>query len=94
MFLGDLEKEEVEVCVKRLYKRNNNNIVYVKYLITPHHGTVNHFYPNIGDYVRACWVVSSNGEKRFKDYENGYDGIAKNHHCTHTNDDFIKILEY
>ena len=92
LFLGDLEKEEVAVCVRELFERNGNKPVYVKYLITPHHGTKNHYSPDVDIYLKADYIISSNGEARYNDYAKQYGSMNCNSqiHCTNINGNFIK----
>lgn|GEM_PF-7083210 len=88
LFLGDLEKEELLVCLQQLFVRNDKKCINVKYLITPHHGTKNHYAPEIYSYVKADNIISSNGDKRYNDFAQEYKFMGGQSHCTYENDDF------
>ncbi len=82
LFLGDLEKPEIKACLKYLFNRFQGTIK-VKYLITPHHGSNNHYRSDIGNYVEADYVISSNGERGFEKYQEKYNDLAKlDSYCT------------
>lgn len=91
LFLGDLEKEEVLACVNELVKENGGKPIVVKYFITPHHGTKKHYVSELESLVKADYVISSNGESRFSNYEESYNMIGRYTHCTHKNGDFFGI---
>lgn len=82
LFLGDLEKAELKNCLERLSKKNDGKLK-IKYLITPHHGTKNHYWSQINNYIEAEYVISSNGENGFEKYAKEYNKLAqKGHFCT------------
>lgn len=91
LFLGDLEQEELTVCLNNLIADNNGKPIFVKYLITPHHGTKKQYIPEISKFIKADYVISSNGTKRYFDYEMKYDKIGKYTHCTHKNGNFYGL---
>ena len=91
LFLGDLEVEEVELCLKKLKKKIGGKIK-VKYFITPHHGTIPHYFPLIECFIEAEYVISSNGKQRFSDYAGNYDCLGTYSHCTYKNGEFIGII--
>ena len=93
LFLGDLEKEEVEECLKQLQAKLNTKIINIKYFITPHHGTIAH-YSEAVKIIRADYVISSNGKRRCNDYQSEYDKLATYHHCTHENGNFERAKTY
>ena len=69
--------------MKRLYEKNGNKKVFVKYFITPHHGTKNHYSPALEKYLTADFVISSNGEKENSDYAEEYKNLVSEHGCEH-----------
>ena len=91
LFLGDLEKAEVSSCLRNLAKTVNCDEIFVKYFITPHHGTRNHYCAYIKNFIRSDYVISSNGKKRMRDYKQKYNKIGKYTHCTFLNGDFYGI---
>lgn len=66
-------------------------MISVKYFITPHHGTKNHYSSTIKDYIKSEYVISSNGKKRMIDYAESYNDIGIYRHCTFLNGDFYGI---
>lgn len=82
LFLGDLEKEEIERCLKELQEKLNGDKIKVKYFITPHHGTQNHYWAEIGNYVEPEFVISSNGRRHIKKYAQEYNDLGVQSHCT------------
>ena len=88
LFLGDLEKEEIKHCLERL-KRDLGEVIQVDYLITPHHGTQSHYWKDIGKYVKPKYVISSNGDQRYRRYDEQYNDLASEMaYCTHIQDTF------
>lgn len=76
LFLGDLEKVEVSSCLRNLRKTLTCDKIAVKYFITPHHGTKKHYCDDIANYIDAKYVISSNGQKRIRDYEKNTMNLA------------------
>lgn len=97
LFLGDLEVEEVELCLRRLCTNKINGKMQkkkVKFFITPHHGTIAHYFPLIGDYVEADYIISSNGKNRYLKYATAYDSMLGPYvHLTYKNGEFIGITK-
>lgn len=89
--MGDLEKVEVSSCLRNLRKTLTCDKIAVKYFITPHHGTKKHYCDDIANYIDAKYVISSNGQKRIRDYEKKYNELGKYTHCTYLNGDFYGI---
>lgn len=85
LFLGDLERAEVEQCIKQLYNDNGGTTkVKVKYLIAPHHGSNRHYWKEIEKYIEPEYVISSNGKKNALNYANDYIALAqKQAFCTY-----------
>ncbi|MBR4325523.1 MAG: hypothetical protein IKP73_08365 [Bacteroidales bacterium] len=82
LFLGDLEKPELKACITDLAVKHYGKLK-VKYLITPHHGTTNHYWSDIANYVEAEYVISSNGERGFEKYAEQYRELASiEDYCT------------
>lgn len=98
LFLGDLEKIEVKLCLEQIVRDNNGEKIKVKNLITPHHGSKRHYLKTIGDYISSDYVISSNGSEMYKEYKKEYCEISKYAHCTYIDhdyedkDDVVKIL--
>lgn len=89
LFLGDLGKDEVEDCLNSLKNKLKTDKIYVKYFITPHHGTKTHYSESVSA-IDAEYVITSNGKKRMEDYVTDYNNLAKYHHYTYENGDFEK----
>lgn len=68
---------------------NQGEKIKVKNLITPHHGSRNHYINNFDDYVEAEFAISSNGARMFEQFELDYNKCAKNVWCTQRDGDYI-----
>jgi len=81
LFLGDLEKHEIEKTVDYLRKEGMDGF---HVFVTPHHGT--HWHDSLRQ-IRCVWSISSNGRKMCSKMKTQFKDISKRCLCTFANGD-------
>jgi ribonuclease BN (tRNA processing enzyme) len=71
LFLGDLEKKEINAVIKDLAKKGN---IYYDIVIAPHHGT---HWSNSLNSIKSMFCLASSGDDMKKHIKNDYRNICE-----------------
>jgi hypothetical protein len=84
LFLGDLEKKEIDAAINYLKEKHLMDSIYI--LVPPHHGT--HWSSRIND-IRVENLVVSNGKLRSRGFNENYKHISEKCFSTFLNGTII-----